>query len=137
MKIVRTAFVPTATIYQNVGGIIAIFTNKDGSFNGGRISFENVWHDGGACGLSGFKNRKELNEFLKENNYKKRGKVDLSLYCWSKHVVKTYKKRISKNIVKDLVHGGTATCMLKLDHKGKHKGTVSSGFNSDDIEVEW
>jgi len=88
--------------------------------------------------LSGFENRKELNKFLKENNYIKKCVIRLSLYCWDKHVVKTFKQRISENVVRDMIHGGTATCKLKLNHKGKHTGTVSSGFGSyDDIKVKW
>ena len=42
----------TATIYQNEDGIIAIFKNPEGGFNGGRISYENNWNDGGAYGKS-------------------------------------------------------------------------------------
>lgn len=121
---------PTATIYQNEDGIIAIFSKiDDRGYRGGRISFENGWHDGGAWGLSGFDDRKELNEFLKENNYVKKGKVELSLYCWQTHVVETIGNKI---------HGGTATCMLKPNHKGKHKGIVGGfDFDSKGIEVEW
>jgi hypothetical protein len=60
---------PTATIYQNEDGIITIFSKvSDRGYRGGSIRFENGWHDGGACGLSGFKDRKELNKYLKKRN---------------------------------------------------------------------
>lgn len=125
--------IPTATIYQNESNVIVVFSpqpdkNDIRTYRGASISFENHWMDGGACGLSGFDSRKELNKFLKENNYRKKGTVKLSHYCWSKHTVKTLKGQI---------HGGTATCKLNLNHKSKHKGTVSSGFSTPDVEVEW
>lgn len=120
---------PTTTIYQNERHVMIIFSKVDRTYHGSTTSFENSWSDGGACGISGFKSRKELNQYLKENNYKKKGTIKLDIYCWSTHNVKTVGKRI---------HGGTATCMLKKNHKGKHKGSVSGlDLVGDDIEVEW
>lgn len=120
---------PTATIYQNEDNVMIIFSIADGTFHGSTTSFENRWSDGGSCGLSGFDSRKELNKYLKDNNYKKKGAVNLNVYCWSKHVVESHKGQI---------HGGTATCKFKKNHSGKHRGTVSGGFGDvEDIVVNW
>lgn len=120
---------PTVTVYQNESEVMIIFSKVDGTFHGSTTSFENSWSDGGACGISGFDSRKELNEYLKENNYKKKVTSKLEIYCWSKHLVKEHKGKI---------HGGTATCFFKKDHKGKHTGSVSGGFgDTEDIVVYW
>lgn len=122
---------PTATIYQNESNVIIVFSPvfdlKTRIYRGASISFENHWMDGGACG-SGFESKKELNEYLKENNYVKRGIIKLGNYCWSKHTVETLYGQI---------HGGTATCKLKRNHKSKHKGMISAGFSKPDVEVAW
>lgn len=120
---------PTVTVYQNEKHVMLIFSRVNGTFHGSTTSFENGWSDGGACGISGFDSRKELNEYLKENNYKKKVTSKLEIYCWSKHLVKVHKGQI---------HGGTATCFFKKDHKGKHTGLVSGGFGDvEDIVVYW
>lgn len=121
---------PTVTIYQNETEVMIIFSKVDGSFHGSTTSFENSWRDGGSCGISGFDSRKELNEYLKENHYKVKAISKLDFYCWSKHIVESHKGQI---------HGGTATCLFKANHKGKHQGSVSGGFGEDvkDIVVKW
>jgi len=120
---------PTVTVYQNESDVMIIFSKVDGTYHGSETSFENSWSDGGASGISGFDSLKELNEYLKENHYKKKGTSKLDIYCWSKHVVESHKGKI---------HGGTATCFYKKNHKGKHQGSVSGGFGSNkDIVVNW
>ena len=121
---------PTVTVYQNESEVMIIFSKVDGTYHGSQTSFENSWSDGGASGISGFDSLKELNEYLKENHFKKKGTSKLDIYCWSKHVVESHKGKI---------HGGTATCFYKKNHKGKHQGSVSGGFGEDvkDIVVNW
>lgn len=129
---------PTATIYQNEDTVYIIFSpDKEGKYRGARSSFENNWNDGGACGLSGFNNKRELNKFIKDNNLEKRGEVELDRYCWSYHTVETYPKKITKTKTINMIHGGSATCMKKEHHKGKHVGYVSAGFNEEMIKVKW
>lgn len=110
---------PTATIYQNENEVIIIFSSigdeESRKYRGGSVNFENHWMDGGASGISGFDTRKELNDFIKENRYIKKGTVKLSLYCWSKHKIK---------------NGATLTCIKKLNHKGKHEATFY-GFGTE------
>lgn len=116
---------PTATVYQNEDEVIIVFSavsdNKIRVYRGASVSFENSWSDGGACGLSGFDTKKELNGFLKENRYIKKGTVKLSPYCWSKHTIK---------------NGATLTCIKKLNHKGKHEATYSPSFGIDKSKVK-
>jgi len=120
---------PTVTVYQNESNVVIVFSKVDGTYHGSHTSFENSWSDGGASGFSGFESRKELNQYLKENHYKKKGTSKLDIYCWSKHVVESHKGKI---------HGGTATCFYKKNHKGKHEGSVSGGFGEEeDIVVNW
>lgn len=128
---------PTVTVYQNETNVMIIFSKVDGTYHGSTTSFENSWSDGGSCGLSGFDSRKELNKYLKENNYKKKGisifqknkfNIELEIYCWSKHVVESHKGKI---------HGGTATCFFKKNHKGKHTGSVSGFGSQEEIAVNW
>jgi hypothetical protein len=90
-----------------------IFSKVDGSYHGSTTSFENDWSDGGACGLSGFDSKKDLNQYLKENNYREKGTSELEILCWSKHT---------------LQNGATLTCISKLNHKGKHSA-IFSEFN--------
>lgn len=98
----------TATIYQNETEVLIIFSQdkKDKNYRGSTTSFENNWSDGGACGISGFENKKELDKFLKENKLVKKGVIKLGDYCRDKHQRKD---------------GGTNTCELKPNHKGKHE----------------
>lgn len=110
---------PTATIYQNETEVIVVFSKVQkgydtGRFRGGSISFENHWSDGGSCGLTGFDNRNELNKFLKENRYIRKGTVNLGNYCYSKH---------------ENEDGSTSTCILKDEHKGQHKPNISGQPN--------
>lgn len=119
---------PTATIYQNQDGILLLFSISDGEYRGSTTHFENSICDGASCGISGFDSVKERNKFLKENNYKKKGTVNLGVYCWDRHYVATLGGQ---------VHGGTATCKENKNHKGKHKGYVSGGFDKDKVLVRW
>lgn len=112
---------PTATIYQNETQVMIIFSKVDGTFRGSETSFVNSWSDGGASGISGFDSRKELNQYLKENNFKKKGTSKLDIYCWSKHTLKNQ---------------ATITCIKKKNHKRKHSAEWHSTFGVHDKKEE-
>lgn len=120
---------PTATIYQNENDVIVIFSalkDKNGitEYRGASVSFENRWMDGGACGLAGFENKKELDKFLNESKFIKKGTLKLGEYCYAKYTIK---------------NGATLTCNKKLNHKNKHEAdyTISFGDDRENGNYKW
>lgn len=113
-KINITSSNPTATIYQNETEVLVVFSPVDDkviSIRGATVKFENNWSDGAASGISGFLNNGDLVTSLEQNNFVKKGVVELSRYCYSKHENKD---------------GSISTCMFTEHHKGEHRSEKGS-----------